>query len=254
MAALAVSIILWSMPVEGEEDEVLILAYIPEEPITDVVYKGERCVVLSIFFGQNCTDWSWDIQDPLFITHPLTITKERVEAGKGRIYAIDIDPGAAIGTYDFTVYLNYTTEGGDLVNNEYDFTLHMKKSLEMVDVHVTDGRDHKLWVSFETFQPFSNVTVVFDGDGDVGIADERIVLENVEVGVHKVSTTVFQDPEGWSAQEVGWAVTGVVDNRTIEKGEYNIDVDVNWGPMPGFDGPVLLMAAVFALILVRRRR
>ncbi len=101
---------------------------------------------------------------------------------------------------------------------------------------------------------FHNVTVLFGGDGNVGVEDERIVLEDLEPGEHTVKTRVTRvDSMPGNAQEVSWDLTGVVENRTIEKSEYNIPVDVSWG-VPGFDASLVLLAAVGALVMSRRGR
>lgn len=246
-------LIISSGSVHGEEDFVKILAPIPGAPATDVVYAGEHHLRLSITNGQNCSDWAVELSSPLFITYLRGIARERLIEGKKVSFSLEVDPDADIGTYSFTVFINYSTDLGP-VNSSYDFQLTLVNAWRVVDVHVPDAGNHKLSVTFETFVDFHNITVLFGGDGDVGVEDERIVLEDVEPGEHTVSTTVVRrESFPGNAQEVSWDLTGVVDNRTLEKAEYNINVDVSWG-VPGFNGPLVLLAAVSALVTVRLKR
>ena len=245
-------LIISSGSVHGEEDIVKILAPIPGAPATDVVYVGEHHLRLSIISGQNCSNWSVELSNPLFITHLRGIARESIVEGKKISFSLEVDPDVDLGTYSFTVFINYSTDLGP-VNSSYDFQLTLVKAWRVVDVHVPDGGDHKLSVTFETFVDFHNITILFGGDGNVGVEDERIVLEDVEPGEHTVKTTVVRvDSMPGNAQEISWDLTGVVDNRTLEKAEYNVNVDVSWG-VPGFDGPLVLLAVVGALVLARRR-
>jgi hypothetical protein len=238
----------------GGEDVVRVVATTPGEPDADVVYVGERAVDLLVQFGQDCQNWSVDLRSPLFLTWLRGVTCEEVKAGEGHHHWVELDPEAEPGTYDLTVHLNYSTDEGP-VNSSYDFQLKLVRAWGVVDVHTPDGDDHHLSVTFETFVPFHNVTVLFGGDGDVGVADERLVLEDVKPGEHTVSTTVVE-VESWpgNAQEISWDLTGVVDNRTLQKAEYNVHVDVSWGDAPGFGAPLVLMAVLVALGARRGRR
>ena len=253
LGLLAAVLIICSGSVLGEEDFVKIGAPIPGAPATDVVYVGEHHLRLSITNGQNCSNWSVELSNPLFITHLRGNGRESLVEGKKRSFSLEVDPDADIGTYSFTVYLKYSTDQGP-VNSSYDFQLTLVKAWRVVDVHVPDGGDHQLSVTFETFVRFHNVTVLFGGDGNVGVEVERIVLEDVGPGEHTVKTGVIRvDSMAGNAQEVSWDLTGVVENRTLLKSEYNIPVDVSWG-IPGFDAPLVLMAAVGVMLMMRKGR
>ncbi|MCJ2541190.1 MAG: hypothetical protein LN414_07975, partial [Candidatus Thermoplasmatota archaeon] len=222
-----------SMPALGEEpvypDVVRCIIGMGHGVDADVVYIGEQGVNLRITFGQDCRDWTLEVKDPLFTTRHWGLHRVEVEAGKGIGTSLNLVPDVEPGTYDFIVYLNYSTDDGP-VNSTYTFNLTIKRAWRVVDVHVPDGGDHRLSVTFETFVNFHNITVLFGGDGNVGVEDERIVLEDVEPGEHTVKTTAVRVDSMWgNAQEASWHLIGVVDNRTIEKMEYNVPVDVSWG-------------------------
>jgi len=252
---LAFLLIIFVLPTSVAEDDVVCFtAMVPGRPVTDVIYYGERSVGLTLVFGHNCSNWSIEVSSPLFGHSLRGLNPEEIEAGKNIVSSIAVNPDASFRTYDVTAYLNYTNEEGEAVNRSYDFNLTLLPTWRMVDVHVPEGGDHQLSVTFETFRKFHNVTIHFGGDGNVGVEDERIVLEDVEPGNHTVRTTVVRvDSWAGNAQEVNWHIIGVVENRTLEKAEYNIPVDVGWG-IPGFAVPLVLLATVGAMLMMRKGR
>jgi hypothetical protein len=257
LGLLAAVLILSSGSVDGAEDAVKIGASIPGAPATDVVYKGEISVMLSITNGQNCSNWSVELSNPLFITHLRGIARERMVEGKKVSYSLEINPDADIGTYSFTVFINYSTDDGHQASTEHDFTIHHRRSYEVVTVDAPHGADHTFALSVEFFQQFKNFTVMFDGEGGIGIEDEIIVLENPDIGVVTISTTVFQNRSEYSSQLVSYYCIGVVDNRTIEVWEYNIPVSVTWGDdepedpdEPTWQPPIALIALLCLVLIV----
>ncbi len=258
LCILVVSIFFGSMLAVGEEgpssDEVRVTDKGSGGHETDVAYQGDQWMHLYVKFGQDCSNYTIDLKSPLFLTHIRGLNPRTIETGKVITYGLELDPQAAPGIYNFTAYFNYTTAGGEDVNSSYDFSLTLLQTWKVLDVHVPDGGDYRLSVTFETFLRFHNVTVLFGGDGNVGVEDERIVLEDLEPGEHTVKTKVIRvDSMAGNAQEVSWDLTGVVENRTLWKSEYNIPVDVSWG-IPGFDAPLLLLATVGALATTRLKR
>ncbi len=241
--------------VAGEEpvpDIIRLRTGMSDSELDDVVFIGEQSVHLEFTSPCECRDLSVEMKDPIFETWLRGVARGEVEEGKKIRFGINMAPDVEPGTHDFNVWLNYTTDDGP-VNRTYTFTLEVVKAWEVKDVHLPDGGDHELSVTFETFVDFHNITVLFGGDGDVGVKDEEIVLEDVKPGKHTVKTTVVKvDSPGWNTQEASWDLMGEVDNRTLQKARYNIPVDVSWG-VPGFDAPLLFIAAMMVLLVVRRR-
>jgi hypothetical protein len=238
-----------------EEDEVWITAMTPDEPETAVFYQGEQSIGLNVRFGQDYSYWSLDLDSPLFERYFPFTDYDDIKAGEWHAHALDLKPEALPGTYDIPVYLNCSNDNGS-VNRIFDLQIILVQAWRVIDVHVPDGDDHKLSVKFETFVDFHNITILFGGDGDVGARDELIVMENVEPGVHTVETNVIQvESFPGNQQEISWDLMGVVDNRTLQKAEYNHNVSVSWGEKesPGFHGPLVLLAVIGVLVLTRWR-
>lgn len=254
LVVLVVSILLLTTPALGvtTTDEVWVTSTNPGEPMADVIYVGEGNVELTVRWGQNYSFWSMEVRSPLFLWQPPMGDWEDVEAGHSHSHSLPLDPAAEPGTYDYTVYLNCTSAEGP-VNRTFEFRTTLVEAWRVVDVHVPDGDDRRLEVTVETYVEFHNITVLFGGDGNVGAKDEWFLLEDVQPGETTFKTKVVKVPsDPGNAQEISWHLIGVVDNRTLELSEYNVNVDVSWGT-PGLDGPLLMLALVGALLLARRR-
>jgi len=256
IVSLAMALVLSSGPVVRADDIVEFRAPVPGASATDVVYKGEHDLILSIISGQNCSNLSVELSNPLFITQLRGIARERVTEGKKNSFSLEVNPDADIGIYSVTVFNNYTNDGGEQISKVYRFTIRHERSIELVRVQTPHGSDHSFTLSMETFQRFENLTVRFNGDGDIGFENETIALEDPEIGMINVSTTVVRDMGGYSAQEVGYYYAAVIDNRTIELWKYNIPVSVRWeaNGSGDLDEPggqrVVAMIAVLCAVLV----
>jgi hypothetical protein len=215
---------------------------------TNVVYEGETKFGLIVEFGQNCSNWSVEMFNHLF-TNPLWgVTNREIIAGEGRGFGLDINPDAELGPYPVTIFVNYTNEDNEPIINRFYLTLYYNRSIEIIDLHLPTSDDLTFSVSVETFQRIDNLTVRFDGDGDVGVADEEMSLFDVPVGKQFFSTTVHRRPEGMSGQEVGYSVIAQIGERTVEFGEYNIDVTINWDGRSDDDSPSNRMRIILIIV------
>ena len=89
---------------------------------------------------------------------------------------------------------------------------------------------------------------------DASLVEEKTDSEEGKEnpGKYTVKTKVVQvESTPDNAQEISWDLRGVVDNRTLEKSEYNVNVDVDW-ETPGFDVPLVILAVLVSLVLARR--
>ena len=226
---LAFLLVIFAIPTSVAEDDVVCFtAMVPEEPVTDVIYHGEQYLGLTYVFGHNCSNWSIEVSSLLFGHSLGGLNREDVEAGKSIVSSIAVNPDASFGAYDVTVYFNYTNEENENISRSYDFTLHLVRSIVVRSVLLPEGNDHTLAVTFEAFQKFDNVTVLFHGNGDVGVTDEEIYLENVGIGKTTVSTTVYQLPDAFSSQKVGYHIIARLDNHIIEVTEHNTELNIDW--------------------------
>lgn len=243
--------------VRANEDQAYL--YVNQGEETDdylVLYKGETDVYVKVIFGQNCTSWGIEVRSPLFIDPIQGITPIPFKAGTRHHTSLLIDLNAPVGKYPITVYFNYTNDNNLNISNQFNFTIEYKKALEIKELNFPKGFEREFSLKIETFEKFEKLKVEFDSDGDIETKKHEIILENISAGNYTFKTKIYRresSPE--NAQELGYWIIGTVNNRTVEFGEKNIPVKINWGLGEGFiPGFEIIFLVISFVILVNGKR
>jgi len=245
--------------VKGTEDQAYF--YISDREIMEkpIVYVGEDLIYFAIVFGQNITEYSFEMDSPLF-THPLIDKmQESFFVGNSFHMSMEINRTAPNGKYPIKFYFNYTNENNTEIKKVFNFTIEYRKSLEIKELKIPKNKEREFLLKIETYEFFSKLIVEFDSDGNIETKKHEIVLENISVGNYTLKTKIYRresSPE--NAQELGYWIIGTVNNRTVEFGEKNIPVKINWGLgegfIPGFETFFLIISISVLICWLKKKK
>jgi len=244
--------------VEAVEDQVYFYAGTGLGEETNIVYVGEYYIHVRVIFGQNCTNYSFDTNSPLFKHSLYGIIPDSVRSGEVHDIGIEINRKAQLEKYSIIFYLNYTSENKVNISRQFNLTLEYKKSLEIKKLNIPKGGEREFSLKIETFVDFDELKVEFDSDGDIETEKHEIILEKISAGNYTFKTKIYKvSTVPGDAQELGYWIIGKVNNRTVEFGESNMPADINWGVgegfIPSFETSILLITILIVLFLKRKR-
>ena len=224
-----ISIFFFSFEVEASEDEVYLSPISPTERETHILYYGENYLELIVIFGQNCTNWSIDLKCPLFISEISGIDPDRVEKGFMYDPQLVVNLSAPVGDYQFPIYFNYTNDDNINVTQKFIYEIAYLPSIEIRKISLPLNQRHTFQIDIEIFNNISEINVTLDADGDIKLDPIYFNLYNVTSGNYSFSSKVYREKSFLgNSQEVGYRITGYINNRTIVFDQSNIDVTVSW--------------------------
>ena len=224
---LVPAVILLMLPdVTANEDNVIITKFDKE---IDKVFFGEETIYFKVTFGRNYHNYSFEARSPLFKYNLRGMIPAGGSAGEIHYPDCWIDPDAAFGNYSFAFFLNYTTDNNIKVSEKFNFTLQYIKSIELKDIHIPEDKDRNFSVTLQIYMDITELKIEFDGDGDIEVVPEEIVMKNVTAGIYTYDTVLYRgEANPGDKQEVGYWITANIDSRKIQFGEKNIHVMISW--------------------------
>lgn len=215
--------------IQGEEDGAYFYAPLTGKTETHVAYEGEEPLSLRVIFGQNCTNWSVEIQNPLFARDVRDVDYEQMPAGMKMSRGIDLNPNATPGEYNVTIYFNYTDEQENYITNTFHYLIVLQQTLEIKSITIPNESERVFSLEVQTFVVFSWIEVLFDSDGDVDVHPEKLHFSDLQPGNYTFETQIKRDASfADDKQEVGYYIGGSIGNRTVEFTEKNIEVSISW--------------------------
>jgi hypothetical protein len=194
---------------------------------SNFVLVGEDYLYMQIIFSNNCSKYSIEISSPLFKNRIYGNNTGEFNEGMRSKAALNIDPDAAEGTYEFTIYFNYTLSNGTKVSKSFEKSVLYITPISEPIIKIPSGKERDFEVTFETYVEFTFLTIRFDGDGDIDVETSEINLTNLETGGHSLGTKVIKG-SGSGNQKLAYHIIAIYQNHTIEKYRYNINVDMDW--------------------------
>lgn len=196
---------------------------------TNVVYLGEEKIKLVVVFGENCTNWSIDLDDDFFSTEISGISPSKKSAGSVYIKDLPINESSIFGEHYITLFFNYTNEENEIITNEYKFILNYLNTLYIKEIVLPTYNSKIFQLHIETFINFSRIQFLFDSDGDIEIINPEQELLSPIPGNYTIETGITKrSSRPGNSQEVGYHIIGYTGNRTVEFKENNIGISLNW--------------------------
>ena len=224
--ALVVSILAITYLGEAGDDRV----YFFDDPSGDHEINfslvGEDSLYLQIVFGNNCTNYSIEIETPLLKKKVTGINPDEYLEGRKGKAGLNLNPDAEPGIYEFIIYFNYTLMDGTPVNLEFPKSVEHINPIDILDVRLPSGQHREFEITFRTYVDMDSLTILFDGDG-VEVETETINVPDPVAGEYTFSTKLVSSV-GFEGQEVGYHIIGEYGNHMVERLEYNIPVNVDW--------------------------
>ncbi len=221
--------ILFLKTTTAEEDKVYFHTPANSSTPIDYVLVGEEQIDLKIVFGNNCTNWSVELNSLLFNTILEGIHFQNKSIGKTNDFSLQINQNAIPNNYLIEIYFNYTLLDGQISSKIFKITLHYFKSLEICEIHLPTLKDMRFFIIIHTYISFSQIKIEFDADGDISVDPTIIELSHPEPGLYTLQTNIsrLKNSDG-DSQEVGYQIIGEYQGRDIQLGASNININVDW--------------------------
>ena len=190
---------------------------------------GKSSIDLRVSIGDiNCREYSIEYYSPFFLfSYPIT-ENGTINANSANDYQIDINRSAIPGCYNVTFKTIITMEENITRTLYFNKSLLYVSSLEILDVQFPSKYERTVQITIKTHLVFNEISLIFNTDGDVGIAPEIITYTNLSQGIYQFNGTVYQLDYGYGSQEIGFKIIAFYDSQFFEINEENVNVGILW--------------------------
>lgn len=222
---LFITLVLVSSGAYSEEDEVY---FGPPDEETEIILVGSSAISLRVRFGQECSNYSLELESRLFLFPTNSNRDGNVLANSTHGHMMILNSTAPPGEYHITIDLSYDNSDGARIFKTFNKTIYYLKALEIKKVSIPNNSNKRFSISVETFLEFDEFIVFFDSDGDIGIDPENLCYYNLSMGSHTFETRVFRAETREGGQEVGYYISAIYQNKSLVLTEKNIVVSIDW--------------------------
>ncbi len=196
---------------------------------TLLIPVGKPSIDLRVSIGDiNCREYFIEYYSPFFLfSFPIT-ENGNINANSSNDYQIDINRSAIPGYYNVTFKTIITMEENITRTLYFNKTFSYMLTLEILDVQFPSNYERTVQITINTHLFFNEISLIFNTDGDVGIAPEIITYTNLSQGIYQFNGTVYQWDIGYGSQEIGYKIVAFYDSQFFEIIEENVNVVILW--------------------------
>ena len=213
-----------TLNVEGEGCDVYFLA--PPDNETNFVFVGEEDISLRLLFFEDCSNYSVELDHPLFIGRLSGRTPMNFKNGSCIDKGLNINETADPGTYIIDMTVSYVNADDNTIFKDFQLTLDYIEALRITDLHIPDNTRREFSIDIETMVHLSDLSIIIETLGfEVEIGEHH--FQSCDVGHYHVDTGITRMRSSFDKRILTYKVIAINNSRHMFFSEHGIEIDLH---------------------------